>query len=788
MAEFRFFLGLVEVEEPIGFDGVELSIRKSDEYSGLTFAFSDTLEFVGTGATILRDAFNTDGIDAVVAIEIRYCVAGAEDVLYIGTANFAVFSEKSSCPDDCSESVTVGIMQSGLTQRFKNRIDTPIDLSKTSGIDGNTLTIIEPFDLDMHSKLIKKESRFSINPLLQTQTYEIINSDNATPYLAVPFRLEYGDVDTSMEVLSFLGINTVYTNPILYTGFTYPPGITLRTIRVYGRLKVTVSCTAWGPGGAHFFVHLVARTVQDDTNIYFLPQELAGPGNFFISVTDVPQTVDISFDYTLELPPDCNLFLSTLFQSSIPSVQTYVFDEVTQLNLLEESLYPASVAKAYFVHEAFYRIAEAITGQNDCFRSDFFGGTTASVPYPADGCGRYLALTNGLNIRKMKDKNGELFPVTTSFKDLFDALSAIYSLGMRVEIEGVHEVIRVEPKRYFYNSDVSYLFKHVAEIDRSVALDLIYNEAEFGYQKWETEAKNGIDEFNSKHNYSLPIIQAKRKLSNICGFVTGGYAIELTRRLQFATDPTTDSSYDNENFLIACINAPIKVVEFRAEGNVVVIEGHHYFPSVTVSGSASNNGTFTTPANTFLSGTTELYADEAIVDETPTTAVIDQYVIRPEKDENFSTITNIISPETAYNLRLSPVRMLLNWYPIMAASMVKKTSPLIKFQSGTGNYLLSDERDDACDEGADGLLVENQDIAKEDVVELLQNPYYVPEYYQFSFPVSLRVFLQLKLKANQAISVGCENQIKAFLKEVTYQPNGDGGVATFKVVRCFEPD
>jgi hypothetical protein len=33
----------------------------------------------------------------------------------------------------------------------------------------------------------------------------------------------------------------------------------------------------------------------------------------------------------------------------------------------------------------------------------------------------------------------------------------------------------------------------------------------------------------------------------------------------------------------------------------------------------------------------------------------------PEKDEAFQTVNNMISPSTAYNLRLSPFRMLLNW-------------------------------------------------------------------------------------------------------------------------------
>jgi hypothetical protein len=99
---------------------------------------------------------------------------------------------------------------------------------------------------------------------------------------------------------------------------------------------------------------------------------------------------------------------------------------------------------------------------------------------------------------------------------------------------------------------------------------------------------------------------------------------------------------------------------------------------------------------------------------------------------------------------------------------------------------LLDERNDACDE-ASGSLMESQDIVQSNLAERFQHPYYLPETFQFSFPISLRVFLNLKLKANQAISFGCADTIKGFLKEVQYQPNGDGGLAQFKVTRAYEP-
>src|SRR4028118_564156 len=144
-------------------------------------------------------------------------------------------------------------------------------------------------------------------------------------------------------------------------------------------------------------------------------------------------------------------------------------------------------------------------------------------------------------------------------------------------------------------------------------------------------------------------------------------------------------------------------------------------------------------------------------------------VIRAERNENFSTVSGIQSPSTAYNLRFSPARMLMNWYPILAASMVKKVNPIITFQSGKGNYALSTDRSDVCDQ-ATGLVLESQNITRANVKQALRNPYYLNEIFSFEFPISLKVFLQLRTKAAMSIRFGCDETIKGFLKEVTYQP------------------
>jgi hypothetical protein len=128
---------------------------------------------------------------------------------------------------------------------------------------------------------------------------------------------------------------------------------------------------------------------------------------------------------------------------------------------------------------------------------------------------------------------------------------------------------------------------------KEVAKDMLYNEMEFGYEKFQDSGYNTLDEFNTKHEKVTPIKTNKLKFLAKSTLIASGYSIEDTRRQQYADTATDSYTYDDDAFIIS-----VK----RGTGAFV-----------------------------------------------------------PEKNEAFSTVTNLISPTTAYNLRHSPFRMFLNW-------------------------------------------------------------------------------------------------------------------------------
>ncbi|HMP16364.1 MAG TPA: hypothetical protein PKD72_05035, partial [Gemmatales bacterium] len=86
------------------------------------------------------------------------------------------------------------------------------------------------------------------------------------------------------------------------------------------------------------------------------------------------------------------------------------------------------------------------------------------------------------------------------------------------------------------------------KIEREVMQAEIFSTFEFGYQKWEAEQFNGLDELLTKRRYRTTIGSVQNQLSQISSMIASGYAIEITRRI--GNTESKDWRYDNDNFVI----------------------------------------------------------------------------------------------------------------------------------------------------------------------------------------------------------------------------------------------
>ncbi|MBO9699248.1 MAG: hypothetical protein J7604_03510 [Sporocytophaga sp.] len=721
--DWRFYINDQLIDEPIGWDAVELSLQRSSTYYGLDIIYGKDLTFTGIGAELIKEAFSINDIDA----ELNFLVTSTCDdwntssLFFDGIINCTFYKESES-------EVSILIESSGLQRDFKNNLSIPVSMDAFESLNGSTLTSIYPYDIGLHSKDLIKRTKLA-GGYNYSDSYTIINPDNL--FCILPFGEIQGDELDGANLALFPTITSdrQNTNP----GYVF-------------KAKEAVDLEI-----SYDFVGSIRERFAADRSYYLaihyrIGPPFEGPHPTLIDLglkdlfgnTTMNQPINSQGTLNISLPEGGEFYIFIQFFHFFYSTSVVLNSTITvnfskcDLTFKAVTKEKPSITKGIQLYEAFYKISEYITGVTDCFRSNFFGRLNSVIPYSQNGCGAWVALTNGLNIRNMLDKEGNKFPIVCSFEDLYNACNAIWPLGLKIERENGKEYIRIEPRSYFFNPQAIISLPNVSGITTSPNPEDYYNQFECGYSKTNlnTGGINGIDEFNSIRNYSIPKNKAQKKLSAVSDIATSGYLIEQTRRAQFSELPTTDFETDNDLFFI-CLNTS--------------------------------------------EVTSDLYTD-------PPEVTTYQAGEVSERDENFSSITNLISPETVYNLRISPVRMAKNWYPVIRGTIVNKTNPVLKFLSGTFNYQVESTLLYACNNSI-GTDKEDQDL-NDSVVED-STPIYEPIIYEFEYPLSFPEFNSIANNSEKAIAFSCNgsNYQIGFIKSLSYQPNTEGGIASFKLIK-----
>ena len=400
----------------------------------------------------------------------------------------------------------------------------------------------------------------------------------------------------------------------------------------------------------------------------------------------------------------------------------YLNLNVANINYKSNTVAPETTAKTYLIHECFERVSQATINKQVAFESNFLG--RKDIGYGANGCGSFTALTNGFNIRDF-DK-----PVLTTLTDIFSSLSAVHCLGLGLIQKGDNEVIKVEPIDYFYDGDNQIAeMLNIKQITIASNESMIYNTALIGFEKYGTEEgtdkQNTLDGFATQHNYNLPITTIKKAFIKVCKYITDHYAIEFTRRQQLMTTSTQSWKFDDDNFLI-CTNRTENELGIATALNIA------------------------------------------------------------EKNENFTLTNNILSPETGYNLRLTPTRMLLKWNQLISGAYAKITGVSAKFANGVSNYLFQSQLNGSCtDKYNNQIISENQNLAWDDSNNDVNAPIVEPISIKYNYPMTSQLFNNIISSPSGYISASKSGTIehRGFIKMLTFTPTE--GMAEIELIRMF---
>jgi len=740
MIDWQFILNPdtdnLEIDEPIGWADIAFEIVRDKKFHGISIAYSlSEIKLVGEGAVFLKNEYETNGSDADVKIRIIAICDDEEQDSEDFQLDFGRYKEK--CGEECS--VSIGIEDISCFTLFNNNFDKKVDMLSDVAFDKATPLAeyagLEK-DITLPGKAIRLRNRAETNP-------------EVTENLADPPYFDDGD-DIQGDVVFVPAFQNVIESsmgsfepsPILDAvshgdGLPYPPYLDISALINTTELLGNAEC------GVRDFVLSFRLKGHINTFIPYgsaynifarvdrLPAGLdaGNPGDWVRELEDLIITVNASaeadYDYSITLPIDITqgdkiYVYMQLDNSNHIDDFLLTMDVESYVEATASLLCDPSIAKMFMVHETISRVAESNTNNCLSLKSNFFGRTdSAPTAYPENGCGGAEALTSGLFIRRAENPTFFL-----SMKDLLAGLQAIHNIGFGLQRESGVELLRVEEYDYFYQD---FLLLDASDLDvqtKSVVSEEIPGIILGGYEKWEVENINGLDEFNSKREYRLTINNAKGTLDFRCKFIAGGYAIELTRLQSFSDTGAADTKYDNETFII-CLEQDVYAYTYPyVYGGYVVEQGG-------ITGAA-----------------------------------------------------NMFDPDTVINFRISPIRNMMRVAKSFFGAYrdFQGVNSKIVLSSGDGNLLAEGWL------SLDDCTPENQVISESDdiVDDIYQDtdlllPKIRPESIIFEYPMSLSDFKRIKANPYGYIN-HCDG--RGFITKVIYKPNE--GKASFELRNKYD--
>lgn len=733
-------LGSLEISEPDGWKATVLKLERHEEYHSLIeyfdgdFVFYGQTDDVNGGIDFIRQVETSYGADAELGITIEIAPDNYTfQTVFIGQLDLWNGEE---LPDN---KMKIPIIRNDFWAKFINRLETPVNIQDTRTLDNDPINSQDNISVQMLSQKIRKTTRYegaifpsSGDPLTQYDlpTGDPIDDNGAdddyTVYTqaaldlvqdeiedAFSFPFAFTDLVGIFNVIEFIDeggplhidINA-HPKLLLHGGLTATSGeadpSSIDEITILATLFVQKN------GEAAIALDFAAQSIPGPTNPiigfpvsfdFFYDLPLSGSVDFTVEPTDIITIYiryEIMFDIDIGSDPGSIEWVGPRY------VAFTSYESDVEFTL--QSTFQENNAQGFFIHDVGGHIVDRMVSVGGSFYSKYLGSDqTIYRQYDDEGCKWRFALFKGLQLRRYSLVEKPFFQ---TFKQWWEGANPIFNLGLGYEMFNGAEVIRVEEKRHFYDTDVSLNIDYVRDIVRKYDDNRVFKSVKIGYKKWQSEDIAGIDDPQTKHTYATILTKGGKEITLESEFIAASLAIETTRRK--TREKSADYKFDNDTFIIAINPDPI-----------------------TISPETSPNVT--------------------------------DYV--PELDENFDAVENLLNSDTRYNLRLTPARNFLEWRDWLSASLQPYLSSSFKFASGEGNYDMESVMDDEDCPNPQLTLSEKQNLDISSSPFHLASLYELTIPMDWDDYVTIRD----NRKKAIGISQTNENHVKFFIKELDYK-------------------
>lgn len=680
------------VSDPKNWDNSERSFKRSDKTYGVFTEFSKNLVFVKDGADFLRLAYGLKDIEADVSLE-EYRFHPNTEARYLHSAGVFDFSSYKSNKTE----VKVPFKSGGLNALIKSQLKEKFEIERLTSINGKTIDAIDKKTVALTSRNIFLVSQFdysgSNNEAFASVESNAGNTRDKT--VGLPLNL----VGKSHDQAQFVIPNTAGSELVGSTSMMFfLDADRERTLDI--DLNVAFDASVEQYEHVQWAFYQICLTTYENGNSYDLKNRIVlsdlsdnteypnQPFGDDYDITLQPFSIPMSASYsgiiTLlageSLSLECFL-KSDMYVDNNAGVRVRAENITGSLTIEEDSFFEDSQTKAVLMHDTGEKLMQVITGDKNRFYSEFFGRT--DLGYNSDAEFSRLALTLGFWIRQFYTKKEEINGVETeidqnmeiSLGNFLNTSNSVLNTGYHIEImNGVETLVLEDLKYYFQDAVAIRLPNQVTNLEREANASFCHSSLEFGYKKG-----GEYEEAMGLDEYN----------------VKTGFTMPLKR---------VDTKYS-------------KLSDARADKYAQEFARRK-------------------PKESYPTTDTPYDKDLHLLDlKTGLGTALEERIW----SDDFETLpTNVYSPETATNLRLTPSQIEQRHQWFYGCSLLKEQDKVVRYANTGGNNLLTTKKT------GQAARSEKDDI---NVIDL-ERPRFAPQKITFEHPVDYFVNEQLNGKTN----------------------------------------
>jgi len=542
---------------PIGWQSDEKEYTRHETYHGIISRFSNSLKFTDTAKDFIQLVDEIGGINSDIQLKRKEKHPQTDVFVETYRGNLDLSTKETE-----DGKLSIKFNSGGIEQQLKARESDQVEIDRTTTIDGKIIPEIEPIIVALDGRRIFLKSK--LETAENDNSINLYNESNAggtrNQTAGIPFSVINKSHEQVQDVLSGnVASETAGTTGMMFFANSDRKRTLNLKVDFTFKFNVYQEHIDWSTFSINLtkFKNGVSYDLPTRISLFSLGSKDAinasNGNNYSVNYSGI---IEVESGESLAI----EAYQNVDFKSSPNAKLSIDLSNIAgTLFINEDSFTEKSKTKAILAYESIDRLVTICTGKEKAFYSDFLGRT--DLGYAVDGPGSLTGITHGFWIRQFDKfpipteipKVENLFkPLTTSFKEAVASLDAVWNVGIGIETVGNKERIRLEELSYFYNNNVTIRLPNQAKkVKRSCATQYYYSSLEFGNEKGGTyEEACGLDEFNTKTNYTTVINRIKGAYSKISKYRTDNYGPEFARRKPKSLNDTEDTSYDNDVFMM----------------------------------------------------------------------------------------------------------------------------------------------------------------------------------------------------------------------------------------------